>query len=155
MQRRDWLIAGLGSLVLPGVHAHHGWSSFNESQSVYIEGIVRAVRWQNPHAELELTVPENLKLPSDLAARKVPPQTNPVDVGQVLAKARLPETKASVWTVELAPLFRMEQWKVPMIKAGDRVALVGYVLAREIRPLMRVEVLLMAEQAFGLRSSPQ
>lgn len=155
MQRRHFLIGATAALASLRAQAHHGWSSFNETQAVYIEGTVRSVRWQNPHAEIEVTVPTELRLPPDLATRKVPAQTNPIDIGAVLANARLPDIKATTWMVELAPLFRMEQWRVPTLKAGERVALVGYVLARESRALMRAEVLMVGDQAYGLRSSPQ
>lgn len=134
--------------------AHHGWSSFNDSQPFYLEGVVRNARWQNPHAELELAPRTPLMLPADLAKRSVPAQTNPVDVASVMAKARVPELSAPLWTIELAPLTRMEQWKVPQIKAGDMVAVVGYMLAGTPKPLMRVEVLLVADKLYGLRSSP-
>ena len=34
--------------------AHHGWSSFDEAGPVYLEGVVKEVKWQNPHAEVKL-----------------------------------------------------------------------------------------------------
>ena len=52
LQRRHVLIAA--SALPLGVHAHHGWSSFDADRPLYLEGAVRKVRWQNPHAELEL-----------------------------------------------------------------------------------------------------
>jgi Family of unknown function (DUF6152) len=146
--------AGAAAFWLPAAQAHHGWSSFNEAQSFYLAGVIRQARWQNPHAEIELAPDADLKLPADLAQRKVPQQTNPVDVAQVLKNAQLPALKAAQWTIELAPIFRMEQWRVVPLKAGDKVAVVGYMLARETKPLMRIEVLIVGDQHYGLRSSP-
>jgi hypothetical protein len=154
-QSMQWGLGVLGGCAFaPLAHAHHGWSSFNDAQPFYLEGVVRNARWQNPHAELELAPRMPSLLPTDLAKRAVPAQTNPVDVAAVMAKARVPELSAPLWTIELAPLTRMEQWKVAQIKAGDTVAVVGYMLAGVPKPLMRVEVLLVGDKLYGLRSSP-
>lgn len=88
LQRRHLLVLA-ASLPL-GARAHHGWSSFDPERPIYLEGTVRKVRWQNPHAELELELPAGLKLPDDLAQRAVPAQTSPVDGKALLAKTVLP-----------------------------------------------------------------
>ena len=96
MQRRDLLRAGAGGailgLALPA-RAHHGWSSFDQDRPIYLEGRVTKVRWQNPHAELELEVPPGLKVPADLGARAVPAQSAPVDGKALLSKAVVPNRK--------------------------------------------------------------
>lgn len=75
LQRRHVLLA---ATAIPwGARAHHGWSSFDPDRPIYLEGTVRKVRWQNPHAELELETPAELKLPADLAQRAVPAQASP------------------------------------------------------------------------------
>lgn len=158
MKRRDWMI---GATVFPWAalplvaKAHHGWSSFDQGRPIYLEGRVIAVRWANPHAELDIEVPPNLKLPADLAKRETPAQTAPVDGRALLAQASLPTRKDRQWEVELAPLTRMEAWKVPEIKVGASVSLLGFTLNGEQgEAVLRVEYLYLANKAYALRSSP-
>ncbi len=158
MKRRDWLMASLalpvaGSWTL--AHAHHGWSSFDQDRPIYLEGKVISSKWRNPHAELEIEVPAGLKVPADLAARQVPAQTAPVDGKALLSKAVVPTRKDRKWEVELAPLTRMEAWKVAEIKPGTLVSLVGFTLKEEKGDaVVRVEYLYVDGKAYALRSSP-
>mgnify|MGYP001765699319 CR=1 FL=1 len=156
MQRRHILLAGGGAaLWLSAAHAHHGWSSFDQTRPLYIEGRVRKVAWRNPHAELALELRPGLALPADLAQRTLPAQTAPVDGAKLLAAAQLPTRKDPVWEVELAPLTRMEAWNVPVIKTGDSVALVGFTFAGEKgEPVLRAEYLFYGGKTYGLRSGP-
>ena len=158
MKRREWM---LGALAAPWVAApsvvmgHHGWSSFDQNRPIYLEGKVVAVRWANPHAELDIEVPANLKLPADLTTRDVPAQTAPVDGRALLARAVVPTRKDRKWEIELAPLTRMEAWKVPQIKTGAAVSLLGFTLTGEQgEAVVRVEYLYLAGKAYALRSSP-
>jgi len=156
MKRRDALL--LVSL-LPGAwplaRAHHGWSSFDQDRPLYLQGRVLRSRWQNPHAELVLELDAPLTLPADLAQRALPAQTAPVDGKALLQRARLPQRPDRVWEVELAPLTRMQAWKVAEIKPGDRVALVGFTFKGEQgAAVLRAEYLFVGEQVYGLRSSP-
>ncbi len=153
MKRRTLLLsaAGLPTLAL----AHHGWSSFDQDRPLYLEGRVTNVRWQNPHAELELEVSPSLKVPSDLASRQLPAQSAPVDGKALLAKAQVPTRKDRTWEIELAPLTRMEAWKVAEIKPGTQVSGVGFGLKDEKgEPVLRAEYLFVGGKAYGLRSSP-
>ncbi len=156
MKRRTLLIAGLATPGLSGLAwAHHGWSSFDQDRPVYLEGKVTAVKWQNPHAELMLEVPAGLKLPADLGARSVPPQSAPIDGKAMLAKAVVPTRKDRKWEIELAPLTRMDAWKVEPIKVGATVSLVGFTLKEEKGDaVVRVEYLFVGGKAYGLRSGP-
>ena len=79
MQRRHLLAAPLLLALRPAL-AHHGWSSFDQARPIWLEGQAVSVAWRNPHAELVLELPADLKLPVDLASRPVPTQTAPVDV---------------------------------------------------------------------------
>lgn len=158
MKRREWM---LSALVVPWVAApsaglaHHGWSSFDQARPIYLEGKVIAVRWGNPHAELDIEVPASLKLPADLTKRDVPAQTAPVDGRALLAQAVVPTRKDRQWEIELAPLTRMEAWKVPEIKVGAVVSMLGFTLIGEKgEAVMRVEYLYLAGKAYALRSSP-
>lgn len=153
LQRRHVILA---AATMPLVaRAHHGWSSFDADRPVYLEGSVRQVRWQNPHAELELELPADLKLPADLAQRPVPAQTSPVDGKALLAKAALPTRKDRRWEVELAPLTRMQAWQVPQIQPGGFVSVVGFALREDKGgAVLRAEYLFMDGKTYGLRSSP-
>ena len=158
MKRREWVLSAVAApwLAMPQVVlAHHGWSSFDQDRPIYLEGKVIAVRWANPHAELDIEVPANLILPADLAKRDVPAQTAPVDGRALLARAVVPTRKDRQWEIELAPLTRMEAWKVPEIKVGATVSMLGFTLIGEKGDaVLRVEYLYLPGRAYALRSSP-
>jgi len=153
MKRRTLLLGVAGSPAL--ALAHHGWSSFDQERPLYLEGKVVSVRWQNPHCELQLEVPAGLKLPADLVSRPVPAQSAPVDGKALLAKAQLPTRKDKVWEIELAPLTRMEAWKVAPLQPGATISVVGFTFNQEKGdPVLRAEYLFVGGKAYGLRSSP-
>ena len=153
LQRRHLLLA---ATALPlGANAHHGWSSFDPERPLYLEGTVRKVRWQNPHAELELELPAGLKLPPDLAQRPLPAQTAPVDGKALLAKTVLPTRRDKVWEIELAPLTRMQAWQVQEVKPGTSLSVVGFTLREEKgEAVLRAEYLFVDGKAYALRSGP-
>ena len=154
MHRRSLLIALPACGSLPAL-AHHGWSSFDQERPIYLSGRAAKVAWRNPHAELQLEVPENLALPADLAKRSLPRQTTPVDGAGLLAKAQLPKRRDKRWEVELAPLTRMQAWGVEEIKPGAEIAVVGFTFAGEQgEPVLRAEYLFVGDKVYGLRSSP-
>lgn len=154
MQRRLMLAAGSLLCLRPAV-AHHGWSSFDQARPLYLEGRAASVAWRNPHAELVLEVPPDLKLPADLASRPLPPQTAPVDGPALLKAAQLPTRRDRRWTIELAPLSRMSAWNVAEIKPGDPVGVLGFGFAGEKgEALLRCEFLFVGGKTYGLRSSP-
>jgi hypothetical protein len=154
MQRRLMLAAGAVLACRPAL-AHHGWSSFDQSRPIYLEGRAASVTWRNPHAELVLETVAELRLPPDLAGRPVPAQSAPVDGAALMKAARLPTRRDRRWTIELAPLSRMNAWGVPEIKAGDGIAMVGFTFAEEKGdPILRVEYLFVGGKTYGLRSSP-
>jgi hypothetical protein len=154
IQRRTLL--GGSALLLPlAAHAHHGWSSFDQSRPLWLEGRANQVAWRNPHAELRLELPADAKLPTDLASRTVPAQTAAVDGKALLAAAQLPKRRDKVWTVELAPLTRLQAWSVPEIKPGAAVAVLGFTFADEKGDaVLRAEYLYLDGKAYGLRSGP-
>jgi hypothetical protein len=135
--------------------AHHGWSSFDLDRPIYLEGKAAQVKWQNPHTELKLELQPALKLPTDLATRSIPAQTANVDAPALLKKATLPKRTDKVWDIELAPLTRMEAWKVPEIKNGQTLALLGFTFKDEKgSAIVRAEFLWLDGKAYALRSSP-
>lgn len=156
MKRRHFvLLASTGITLVRPAWAHHGWGSFDQDRPLYLEGKVVQSRWQNPHVELDIEVPANLKVPADLRQRPIPAQSAPVDGAGLLAKTTVPRRSDRKWELELAPLTRMQSWRVPEIKAGDMVSAVGFASKDEAgEPVMRVEFLYVGNNAYGLRSSP-
>jgi hypothetical protein len=154
MQRRHLLLAA-AALPARSAFAHHGWSSFDTGRPLYLSGRARKVAWRNPHAEFDLELDADLKLPADLAKRPMPAQSASIDGARLFASAQLPTRKDRLWHVELAPLTRMGAWNVTELRDGDAVAMVGYTFAGEKgEPVLRVEYLLVGTATYGLRSSP-
>jgi hypothetical protein len=152
---RRLILAAAPALVLPPALAHHGWSSFDQARPLYLEGRAASVQWRNPHAELDLELPAEPRLPADLATRPVPPQSAPVDGAALLKAAALPTRRERLWRVELAPLTRMQAWGVPEIRSGDAVGVVGFTFAGEKgEAILRAEYLFVGGRTYGLRSSP-
>jgi hypothetical protein len=153
MQRRRFVVSA--ALVGLPAWAHHGWSSFDQTRPIYLEGKARKVSWRNPHAELELELPAELKLPADLARRAVPAQSAPVDGPKLRAAAQLPKRKDKVWEIELAPLTRLEAWQVAEIKPGTNLSVLGFTFNDEKgEAVLRAEYVWVAGKAYGMRSSP-
>ena len=143
-------------LVLFGnaASAHHGWSSFDESKPIYLEGVVKTVKWQNPHAEFMLEV-NGAAPPAALTRFTIPKQSAHVDAVVVLGNAKAPTRKDKLWEIELAPITRMDAWKVSPIKVGDKVSVVGYTHKDEKgEAVLRVEFLIGNGKVTPLRSSP-
>lgn len=153
MQRR-LLVLATASLPL-AARAHHGWSSFDQGRPLFLSGKAANVAWRNPHAEMDLELDADLKLPADLAQRKLPAQSAAVDGPGLLKGAQLPTRKDRRWHVELAPLSRMEAWKMVPIRNGDTVQVLGFTFTGEKgEALLRVEYLWSGGMTAGLRSSP-
>jgi hypothetical protein len=157
MQRRHFVSAAAALTATPWTTtalAHHGWSSFDVAQPLYLTGTVKAVKWRNPHAEIVIHVAANAVLPANLASLPVPAQSSSVDGAKVLAAARLP-TRRGDWTIELSPMTRINAWKVPQPKVGDTASAVAYTFPDEKGEMFaRVEYLILGGQLYGLRSNP-
>jgi hypothetical protein len=153
--KRRLVLAGTALLVLRPAWAHHGWSSFDQTRPLYLEGRAVSVAWRNPHVEFELEAAADLKLPADLATRTLPAQSAPVDGAALLKAATLPARKDRRWEIELAPLFRMQAWQVPEIRVGDSVGVLGFTFADEKgKAVLRAEYVFLGGRAYGMRSSP-
>jgi hypothetical protein len=153
MDRRLFITAAAAAPL--AAHAHHGWSSFDLARPIFLEGRAVNVAWRNPHAELDLDVAADLKLPADLAQRSVPAQSASVDGPGLLKAAQVPTRKDKRWHIELAPLSRMQAWQAPEIKDGDAISLLGFTFAGEKGDaILRAEYVWIGGKAYGLRSSP-
>jgi hypothetical protein len=145
MKRRTLLAVTLApaATMLRPAHAHHGWSSFDQTRPIYLEGKATKVAWRNPHAELLLDLRQPLALPANLKDRKLP------------AQSALPTRKDRQWMIELAPLTRLEAWKVPPITDGQPLGVLGFTFADEKGDaILRAEYLFLGDAVYGLRSSP-
>jgi Family of unknown function (DUF6152) len=74
---RVWTFAALAALIgwlsltaLPA-EAHHGWSAYDAGKAIKVEAPIEAVRYQNPHGEIEINY---LAPPSRMQARGLPPE---------------------------------------------------------------------------------
>ena len=148
------LLVSLLALVGSTAFAHHGWSSFDETKPIYLEGVVKSVAWQNPHAEFMLEV-NGAAPPAALTRFAVPKQSASVDATMILGTAKAPTRKDKVWEVELAPITRIDAWKISPVKVGEKVAVVGYTYKDEKgEATLRVEFLIGNGKVTPLRSSP-
>jgi hypothetical protein len=155
LKRRSIILAGASLPLVNTAFAHHGWSSFDQERPVYLEGKAKKVAWKNPHAELQLEISKDLKLPADLASRIVPAQSAGIDGKALLSKAVVPKRNDALWEIELAPLTRMQAWSVPEIAVGASVAVLGFTFKDEKgEAILRVEYLWLQGKAYSLRSSP-
>lgn len=153
MKRRTVILAA--AAVPLAARAHHGWSSFDQDRPLYLEGKVVSVKWQNPHAELVVELPPGYKLPADLASRAVPAQAASVDGKALLAKAQAPRRGDRRWEIELAPLTRLQAWKMEPVRPGATVGVLGFTFAEEKgEAILRAEYVFVDGKAYGLRSSP-
>ncbi|MCM5682213.1 DUF6152 family protein [Schlegelella sp. S2-27] len=158
VSRRRVLAAGSAALWpwwAGSARAHHGWSSFDQTRPLYLEGRAATVQWRNPHVELVLELAGDLQLPADLKQRVLPRQTAPVDGPALLAAAQLPTRRDKRWTIELAPLTRVQAWQVPEIQPGTPLAVLGFGFDGEKgEPVLRAEYVFVGGKAYGMRSSP-
>ncbi len=157
-RRRHVVLAGLALPALslaPAAYAHHGWSSFDTDRPLWLEGRVTQSSWRNPHVELQLEVAPGLRLPANLATRDWPAQSAGVDGRALAARTSLPRRQDRRWTIELAPLSRVEAWKLAEIKPGAAIGVLGYTFKDEKgEAILRAEYVVIDGKAYGLRSSP-
>jgi hypothetical protein len=140
------LLAAL--LAMPGqAAAHHGWSSYETSQPLYVSGTLQELLWQNPHVEMRLTVAADVTLPPELPNAVLPEQFERDGGRAILSNAALPPDPAKTWLVALAPIGRLESWGVlesSMPAPGASLAVVAYQNRSEPDEL-RAEALIFAD----------
>ena len=146
--------------------AHHGWSSFDDASPLYLEGTVKAVKWQNPHAELILDLAASAGssssgLPGNLATNlsaRIPAQQANVDAAAIVSKTKTPNHRGA-WEVELAPLARMNAWQMVAPTVGSKIAVIGYSFAEQ-KPdskgmhILRAEFVFVGDKTYSIRSGP-
>ena len=136
--------------------AHHGWGGFDQDRPIYLEGKAGTRHLEEPACRADAALTPGLALPADLAKRALPAQSASVDArAHPLPRPGCRRAQDPVWELELAPLTRMEAWKVAEIKPGQQVAAIGYTFPGEKgEAVLRVEYLFADGKAYGLRSSP-
>lgn len=151
---RSSCVAGLATFASL-VFAQDGWSRFDERNPIYLEGVVKAVKWQNPHASVKLEV-NGASAPAALPRFAVPKQTAAVDAVIILGTAQPPARKDRVWHVEFAPIATVDAWKVTAPSVGDKLAVVGYAFKGDQGDAtLRVEFLIGNGKVTPMRSSPK
>lgn len=132
-------------LALPATpaRAHHDWSAYDTSETVYLSGFVSEVCWQNPHPKVQLEVPPGLGVPEDLAATDISEKLEEIGGRQSLARATTPENAAGSWTIELeSPSFMEARGMDGPPAVGEPMQVVGFLDRREPRDL-RVELVVL------------
>jgi hypothetical protein len=85
----------------------------------------------------------------------VPAQSAPLDGKALLARAVAPTRRDRRWEIELAPLTRLEAWKLAPIQPGAALGVLGYAFKDEKgAAVLRAEYLYVDGKAYALRSSP-
>ncbi|KAM3096125.1 DUF6152 family protein [Phormidesmis sp. 146-12] len=83
----------------PEAEAHHGWSEFNDKQTLNLTGRIRSVGYDNPHAVIELEAPDKkvwravLAPPSRMQRRGLP--QGALKVGQTVRVVGYPNRSDS------------------------------------------------------------
>ena len=77
-----------------------------------------------------IDIAPGLKLPADLASRAIHAQIAPVEGKALLSKAVTPKRSDKAWEIELAPLKRVEAWKVPRNQTRHDRGFAGIYLQR-------------------------
>ena len=73
----------------------------------------------------------------------------------ILGAAKAPTRKDKVWEIELAPITRMDSWKVAPVTVGEKISVVGYTFKDDKgEAILRVELLIGNGKVTPLRSSP-
>jgi hypothetical protein len=67
----------------------------------------------------------------------------------------VPTRKDTRWEIELAPLFRLNQWQMPQVPVGAQLSVLGFTFKDEQgAALLRAEYVFLEGKVYGLRSSP-
>ena len=149
MARKRISIAGLMVLLLAPAfpatpaQAHHDWSAYDTTRTVYLSGFVGEVRWQNPHPKVQLEVPPGLGVPEDLADADISGNLEQIGGRQSLGRATVPDDAAGSWTIELeSPSFMEARGMDGPPVVGEPMRIVGFLSRQEPR-VLRVELVVL------------
>ena len=103
--------------------AHHGWGFYDTDTPLVFVGELVAVDYTNPHPEVMIEVAADSDL--DPASLPVPEPLVELGFDDVLARAR--PASAGRWTLDLAPISRLNRWGMPRApEVGDPFAAIGF-----------------------------
>lgn len=160
MARKKMLMVGLivllMALAFPATPAlaHHDWSAYDTSETVYLSGFIGDVSWQNPHPDIQLEVPPGLGVPENLAATDISEELEKIGGRQSLERATVPEDAGGTWTVDLeSPSFMEGVGMNAPPSVGEPLQVIGFLNRQEPRTL-RVESVVLADgQTLSVRNS--
>ena len=113
----------LFAVPVPPTSAHHGWGFYNTDTPLLFNGRLVAVNYTNPHPEVTIEVVEGAEL--DPALLPIPDELAALGFASVAAKAK--PAAAGRWTLDLAPISRLNRWGMPREpRVGDLVQAVGF-----------------------------
>jgi hypothetical protein len=125
--------------------AHHGWSSYDLTRPIYVEGEVTEVIWSNPHVEVLLKTAPDLAVPAGFAQTGLPEMLEQVGGRDSVQNVRVPSEQGKTWRIEFAPIARMGGYNMSRRpETGTRMAFVGYI-SRTLCDEMRVELVIYAD----------
>jgi hypothetical protein len=105
--------------------AHHGWGYYDTNGPLYIVGRVTAVNWRNPHPAVTIEA-RSAPLPPSWANLPVPRPLRDLDFDDTLGRVK-PLGEAGAWTLELAPINRLENWGMPRPpRIGDEMVAIAF-----------------------------
>lgn len=138
-QLRSLLASAFFAISLWPAEAHHGWGHYDTSSPLILEGRVIEVTWANPHPELVVEVSAE-EAPPAASSLPVPPELQALGFAETAAAARPADARR--WTLDLAPIGRLEQWGLPRAPVvGDTIQAIGFPACAEegvIRPSLIV-----------------
>ena len=144
------------SVALPAspAAAHHDWSAYDTTRTVFLSGSVSDVRWQNPHPEIGLEVPAGLEVPEDLVATGISRELEEIGGRQSLRRAVVPEGAGGSWTIEMeSPSFMQGVGMDSPPAVGEPLRVVGF-LSRSDPRTLRVEVVVLPDgKTISVRNS--
>ncbi len=127
------LLAALayGAVAIAPVEAHHSFAMFDTTHRVTMSGTVTAFEWTNPHAYIELDVP---------------------DAGEPAG----PGANTKHWSIELgSPSILMQGgWKFKDLKYGDKVTVVVSPLKNGQRGALLVRITMPDGRVLGNGPGP-
>ena len=119
--------------------AHHGWGFYNTDTPMLLSGTLVEVNYTNPHPEVTIEVADGATL--DPASLPVPDALAELGFADVVAKAR--PAPAGRWTLDLAPISRLNRWGMPREpKVGDAMQAVAFPSCAE-RGVMRPNLIVL------------
>ncbi len=105
IKQTQWAIAVLATLTMattiaiPKAYAHHGWSEYNDKQTLNLTGTIRTIGYDNPHTVIELQASDKkvwravLAPPSRMQRRGLP--ENALKVGETVRLVGYPNRSDS------------------------------------------------------------